>query len=210
MIPLQDVGRINKVMLKSGWDTLCIDYMVANINWMLESGGQLDYFPPRTEMLSFLHINSISWIPALCFGDAIWTSPLKSGREHVYNSCLEGTQKRHFTPRALGVQRKILKVLPELSFEGKVGSKEKARCGKVTSLFRHWPNINTLRQKADWKKGDWHSWFTMDSSRKHRCAGQTARISHPTWMEGTAKEKSGWKHREEAVKYVYSYSMLFE
>lgn len=68
----------------------------------------------------------------------------------------------------------------------------------------------SLRQKADWKKGDQHSWFAMDYSWKHRCAGQTARIRHPTWMEGTTKEKSGWKRREEEVKYVYFYSMLFE
>lgn len=62
---------------------------------------------------------------------------MKSGKEYVYNSCLVGTQKGHFTHVLWESRDEILKVLPELSFEGKVGSKEKARCGKVASLFRH-------------------------------------------------------------------------
>lgn len=100
---LQDVKRVYKVIWKVP-ETQCAHYMVAiTTNRMLESmEAKSTTFPPRTETLSFIYTNCVSWTPKLYFEG--WYGPCC---QEGYNLCLESTRKMHFIPNDLRAQRQI-------------------------------------------------------------------------------------------------------
>lgn len=91
---------MNKVMLKSVWDTLHIHYMVANIKWMLES--------VEANCITFLQGCKCSpffiklYFLNSCIKFGGYNMDLTKEKVNVYNSCLESARKRHFYIKWLG------------------------------------------------------------------------------------------------------------
>lgn len=201
---------MNKVMLKSGWDTLRIHYMVANIKWMLEiveancttflQGCKCSPF-----FIKLYFLNS-----CIKFGGYNMDLTVEKEKVNVYNSCLESARKRHFYIKWLGSSETNTESSVWAEFWKKSGKSHYMRKSHITF------QALTKYQQPHWERKKVGSRVTNIPGLLGTALGnptllgkQRGLVNRCGWRIQWKTEKLNWRHRWEVVKYLFFCLTLF-